>query len=241
VELIRAGMLNLPHSRAKRKRRGGLPTDRRAASVSLATEARRQQDAGGTLIQIRIGMRHYNTSMITPKKTISAVAIAAALTFTFLARAENWPEFRGPTGQGISTARNLPTKWSTTENVAWKQAIPGAGWSSPILHNERIYLTTAVPPAGGGDQSLRALCLDAQGGKILWSAEVFSTAVIKGHAKNSQASPTPLTDGERLYCSFRPVRNGGARPERKSSLAQHESEISGVHGPGGSPILVATH
>src|SRR5205823_699398 len=89
------------------------------------------------------------------------------------ARCDNWPEFRGPTGQGLVAKGSLPTEWSTTRNVAWKQSIPGVGWSSPILYNGRIYLTTGVPvrDSPNNDQSLRALCLDAESGKILWDRE----------------------------------------------------------------------
>src|SRR5436190_20420317 len=57
---------------------------------------------------------------------------------------KDWPEFRGATGQGISTAKNVPVKWSATNQVAWKAEIPGTGWSSPVLANGKIYLTTAV-------------------------------------------------------------------------------------------------
>src|SRR5467141_124749 len=79
------------------------------------------------------------------------------------AQAEDWREFRGPTGQGLYAGKNLPIEWSTTKNVAWKQPIPGKGWSSPIVYEGRVYLTTAVPSGDGSnsDQSLRALCLDA--------------------------------------------------------------------------------
>src|SRR5437667_8753819 len=84
------------------------------------------------------------------------------------ARAEDWPEFRGPTGQGHARGP-LPTTWSDTANVTWKQPIPGLGWSSPVVVAGRIYLTTAVllAESPGGDQSLRALCLDAATGKLL--------------------------------------------------------------------------
>src|SRR5262245_41328158 len=87
--------------------------------------------------------------------------------------AEDWPEFRGPTGQGISKETGLRVQWSATKNVAWKQSIPGAGWSSPIVYAGRIYLTTAVSAEGSknDDQSLRALCLDAKTGKLLWDRE----------------------------------------------------------------------
>src|SRR4051794_6743630 len=85
----------------------------------------------------------------------------------------SWPEFRGPTGQGLVEKGGLPTEWSSTKNVAWKQTVPGVGWSSPLSGGGRIYLTTGVPMPGTKDYSLRALCLDAKAGKILWDEEVF--------------------------------------------------------------------
>src|SRR6478752_1224676 len=60
------------------------------------------------------------------------------------APAAEWPEFRGSTADGISTAKNVPAEWSVTEHIAWKQAIPGVGWSSPVIADGKIYLTTAV-------------------------------------------------------------------------------------------------
>jgi outer membrane protein assembly factor BamB len=120
---------------------------------------------------------------------------------TLTATAENWPEFRGPDGQGHYAGKNLPLEWSTTKNVDWKQAIPGKGWSSPIVQDGFIYLTSAVPAKQGKDQSLQALCLEAATGKIRWQTEVFqqSAGAPRIHSKNSHASPSPITDGKRLY------------------------------------------
>src|SRR5450432_206050 len=73
-----------------------------------------------------------------------------------------WPQFRGPTGQGLSQATGVPTQWSATEGVAWKVEVPGRGWSSPVLSKDRLYLTSAVQDAGGGDTTLHALCLDSK-------------------------------------------------------------------------------
>ena len=67
--------------------------------------------------------------------------------------AQDWPEFRGPTGQGVARAEHLPLHWSPTKNIAWKQKIPGNGWSSPLVSAGRIYLTTAVPEANGAQAS----------------------------------------------------------------------------------------
>ena len=152
--------------------------------------------------------------------------------------AENWPEFRGPTGQGHSTARNLPTEWSTNKNVAWKQPIPGKGWSSPVLVDGRLYLTTAVPKTGADGQSLRTLCLDAAGGKTLWDTEVFAQPITKAHGKNSQASPTPIVEGQRLYVHF--GHQGTACLDLAGKVIWRNTELPypPVHGNGGSPALV---
>src|SRR5689334_8343348 len=96
-----------------------------------------------------------------------ALALTTALVFWFAPpmHADDWPEFRGPTGQGLVKGP-LPITWSKDKNVVWKQEIPGKGWSSPIVVAGRVYLTTAMPQ-DNGDQSLRALCLDAAKGNLV--------------------------------------------------------------------------
>lgn len=158
-----------------------------------------------------------------------------------LAGADDWAEFRGPTGQGHYTGKPLPTRWSATDNVVWKQPIPGKGWSSPVVHKGRIYLTTAVPSADGKDLSLQALCLDAASGKQLWQTEVFRRDAAKSpkiHGKNSHASPTPLTDGKRLYVHF--GHQGTACLDLDGKILWQNADLgyAPVHGNGGSPILV---
>src|SRR5665213_3606370 len=121
------------------------------------------------------------------------------------AQAADWSEYRGPTAQGIVTEGALPTEWSDTKNVAWKQPIPGKGWSSPIAADGRIYLTTAVPVEGKkGELSLQALCLDGATGSIKWAKEVFheDASAPRIHSKNSHASPAPLVRDGRLYVHF---------------------------------------
>src|SRR5438094_5588024 len=115
---------------------------------------------------------------------IRAIIVAIFL-LSKLALAEDWPQFRGPSGQGISSAKNLPTRWSGTENVTWKKEIPGLGWSSPVLLSGKIYLTTAMVE-GNIPTSLRAMCLDANSGEILWNKEVFRRAAVPSikHDKN---------------------------------------------------------
>jgi outer membrane protein assembly factor BamB len=157
-------------------------------------------------------------------------------------RARDWPEFRGPTGQGHSGEKALPLHWSPTKNVAWKQPIPGTGWSSPVISDGRIYLTTGAPTAGDSSagQSLAAVCLDAQTGKIFWERKVFreSAGTASVHSKNSHASPTPLVHGGRLYVHF--GHEGTACLDLAGKILWRNTSLTyqPVHGNGGSPILV---
>jgi len=154
-------------------------------------------------------------------------------------QAEDWPEFRGPTGQGHSSSRNLPNEWSSAKNVAWKQAIPGQGWSSPAVAAGRIYLTAAVPSEGDSNYSLRALCLDADTGKIRWDQDIFSQSRSAPgiHKKNSHASATPILERDRLYVHF--GHQGTACLDLNGKVLWRNSDLkyNPVHGNGGSPCL----
>jgi len=175
-----------------------------------------------------------------PSRTI----LAAALVFSQLAvcgYAEDWPEFRGPTGQGHSTATRLPLHWSSKENVSWKDEIPGKGWSSPVVVGKRLYLTTAVPAGAddSGPQSLRTLCVDADSGGILWNVEVFTQpAGVKIHTKNSHASATPACDGKTLFVHFGTHGTAALSPSDGKILWRNtELKYAPLHGNGGSPVL----
>jgi outer membrane protein assembly factor BamB len=177
--------------------------------------------------------------------TRSGLALVAAISLWTgaLVRGEDWPEFRGPTGQGLVREGSLPTRWGPSKNVGWKQAIPGAGWSSPVVSDGRVYLTTSVPVENSptGDQSLRALCLDAKTGRILWDREALredGATAPRIHSKNSHASPTPLVNGGRLYVHF--GHQGTACLDLTGKVLWRNTSLgyAPVHGNGGSPILV---
>src|SRR5262245_48378862 len=172
--------------------------------------------------------------------TIAVVLMGCLLSRVI--RAEDWPEFRGPTGQGLSTATGLPTHWTSTENVVWRKAVPGKGWSSPIVLGKRLYLTAAEPVATdeNGSQSLRAICIDVASGEIVWNVEVFSqSGQVAVHTKNSHASATPVTDGKRLFVHFGPHGTASlALDNGEVAWRNKELEYSPVHGNGGSPVLV---
>src|SRR3954447_21784247 len=89
-----------------------------------------------------------------------ACALTILLVFARHSAAEDWPQFRGPTGDGLSNAKNVPLNWSATDHIVWKQAIPGSVWSSPTLFRGKLYLTTATE-VGADQVSLRAICVNA--------------------------------------------------------------------------------
>ena len=148
-------------------------------------------------------------------------------------RAESWPAFRGPTGQGISTEKNLPTKWSDTENVAWKTAIPGEGWSSPIVYADRIFVTTATDEG----VSFHVLCLDRKSGKVLWNTKVGTQTPRKKRRENSYASPTPVTDGQRVYAVFGDGTITALDNNGKVEWTDRQIRFYSHHGLGASPVL----
>lgn len=119
--------------------------------------------------------------------------------------AENWPNWRGPRGDGTSLDTNAPTKWDgkTGDHVRWKVALPGEGHSSPIVWDDRIFVTTCVADAN----SRRLICLDRKSGGIQWEKEVLNAKLESKHALNSYASSTPATDGSLVFVSFLEVND----------------------------------
>jgi outer membrane protein assembly factor BamB len=110
--------------------------------------------------------------------------------------AEDWPQFRGPTGQGVSTETGLPTEWGADHGIAWSTPIPGMGWSSPIVHGDRVFVTTATEEG----RSLRLLRLDRATGEVIWNREVVQQGLdSRLQQGNSYATPTPVTDGRHTY------------------------------------------
>ena len=149
------------------------------------------------------------------------------------AEAENWPRFRGPTGNGISTETGLPLEWNLTKGVAWKTPIPGKGWSSPIAWGERIFLTAALQDG----RKCHALCLDAASGRILWDTEVMEQVPGHKESRNSHATPTPCTDGEQVYVVF--SDGSVASLDFAGGMLWTNREVSfySRHGLGASPLM----
>jgi outer membrane protein assembly factor BamB len=170
---------------------------------------------------------------------LAFIYLAGAFLSGLRLSAEEWPQFRGPTGDGVSSATNVPIEWNSTENVAWKQAIPGTGWSSPVISRNRIYLTAAVTENDA--VSLRALCIDETDGTIVWNVEVLQpdeVAAKQVHSKNSLASPTPIVDRDRLYVHFGHM--GAAALDLDGNVIWRQTTLTykPTHGNGGSTVLV---
>jgi outer membrane protein assembly factor BamB len=153
--------------------------------------------------------------------------------------AQGWPQFRGPTGQGHATETGLPVEWSETKNVAWKTPVPGIGWSSPVIADGLVWLTTAaeVPGRNRSARSLRLLAFDAATGQQRQNIEVFALSAPEFiHQKNSYASPTPILDGDRIYVHFG-AEGTAALTTKGEVLWKTKLAYQSQHGNGGSPVL----
>lgn len=144
-----------------------------------------------------------------------------------------WPGFRGA-GQGVSTERGLPERWSATENIAWRAAVPGVGWSSPIVAGERVFVTTAAEDG----VSCRVLAFDRRKGTLLWNAEALRQAPTRKERMNSFATPTPVTDGDRVYAVCGEGGVAALSMDGRVVWTNAEHPFYSQHGLGSSPVLV---
>ncbi len=151
------------------------------------------------------------------------------------ANGRQWPEFRGPGGQGHSTERGLPLNWAEGKNVAWKTPVPGLGWSSPVVADGRVWLTTAIVQRG---ISLRVLAFDAATGREVVNVEAFNVPSYRReiNPKNSWASPTPVVENGRVYVHF--GADGTAALTTAGAIVwKARFDYVSQHGAGGSPIV----
>jgi outer membrane protein assembly factor BamB len=167
---------------------------------------------------------------------MTRILISLSLVLASICVARDWPQFRGPTTQGVSSAKGLPTSWSQTDNVSWRQALPGTGWSSPVCVDGVLYLTAAEDK--GASRELLVLAVNARTGKTKWQKSLFTqdAKAPKKHKKNSHASPTPIVDGGQLYVHF--GHAGTARLDLQGKVIwKRVISYPPMHGNGGSPAL----
>ncbi len=180
-----------------------------------------------------------------------------------LAQAAEWPQWRGPGGQGHASTRGLPLEWGETRNVTWKTAVPGRGWSSPVVEGDQIWMTSAIeseiseaekerrlrgntnsqPLNVSGPVSLRAACVERSSGKLIHDFEVVRAAEPEPiHTLNSYASPSPVIEDGRLYCHY--GANGTACVDTRTAKVvwtNTETEIRHENGAGSTPVLWGDH
>lgn len=173
---------------------------------------------------------------------------------------EIWPQWRGPQGQGhASTTHDLPISWSESENIVWKTPLQGRGWSSPVLDNRHVWITTAIesevteeqkkerlagirnpkPLQVSGPVTMRAQCIDKTSGRIVHDIALFTTAEPQPiHSLNSYASPSPVLLGKRLFCHFGDY--GTVCLNTQSAHIEwinHDIHLNHENGPGSTPVL----
>ena len=149
--------------------------------------------------------------------------------------AENWPQFRGPDGNGHSDAHGLPLHWSETRNVVWKTPIHDRGWSSPVIYGKQIWLTSASKDS----RELFVLCIDRDTGKIIRDWKLFDVAQPQFvHPFNTAASPTPVIEEGRVYITFGSPGTACIDTKKFQVLwERRDIECNHFRGAGSSPIL----
>lgn len=148
---------------------------------------------------------------------------------------DNWPLFRGPTGDGLSEASGLPVTWSETENIVWKTPIHDLGWSTPVIWEKQIWLTTATEDG----HKLYAVCIDLKSGAVIFDILVFEIENPQGkHGLNSFATPSPAVESGRVYVHFG-THGTACLDTRTAQILWTRQDLNCNHlqGPAGSPIL----
>jgi outer membrane protein assembly factor BamB len=177
-------------------------------------------------------------------------AVICGLLPAWSGAALDWPQFRGPRGDGSAPEAEPPLVWSETTNVAWRIAVTGRGRSSPVLLGERIWLTTALEQGvvrkriGPDDMqaashvSLHAVCLDRASGQRLWEVQLFDVPQPDPvHWLNSWATPTPVVEPGRVYCDFGTFGTACLDAATGKVIWQRQFKLDHQVGPGSSPIL----
>jgi outer membrane protein assembly factor BamB len=166
---------------------------------------------------------------------ISLVLLSFCLASGLHAAETNWPQFRGPRGDGTSTAESLPLHWSEKEHIKWKTAIHDKGWSSPVIWDNQIWMTTATKDG----KELFVVCVDALSGNILRDQKLFDIEKPQfAHEFNSYASPTSVIEEHRLYATF--GSPGTACLDTRTGTVlwkRTDVECNHFRGAGSSPIL----
>lgn len=194
--------------------------------------------------------------VVIPATMMPLLVLAGSCLWSSVILAENWPGWRGPRGDGTTAETSVPLRWdgATGEHIAWKVPVPGVGHSSPIVWEDRLFLTTYLPD----NHARQLLCFDRPTGALQWRQTVLTSPPETMHKLNSHASSTPATDGMLIYVTFLEVSGetveatnvGTPRPVTPGTMVVAAYDFSGqqrwiarpgefvsVHGFCSSPIL----
>ncbi|MBN2292563.1 MAG: PQQ-like beta-propeller repeat protein [Pirellulales bacterium] len=191
--------------------------------------------------------------------TVAGFFLLILVPFISPAAAADWPQFRGPRGQGHSDATELPLKWSETENITWKVPVEGRGWSSPVIRGNEIWMTTALATIAKPEVArqkldslgfavpspevaerivLKAVEFDRESGRLIRSVTLLKIdKLLQICEVNSYASPTPVIEAGRLYCDFGTMGTVCLDTATGKTLWERHLPVEHQVGPGSSPIL----
>ncbi|MGB7348178.1 MAG: PQQ-binding-like beta-propeller repeat protein [Pirellulaceae bacterium] len=191
-----------------------------------------------------------------------ALLLAATFSFVSISFADSWPQFRGPNGDGKIEGQNIPIKFSESENVTWKTPLPGKAWSSPVVADGVIWVTTAIEVFPTDEEKiaimtkqgiepkkfkqlqvakkieLKLIALDLESGSVKQTIDLTTVDEPDSiHALNSYASPTPVIDGENIYCHFGTYGTYCLSRNDGSIKWQRQLPLAHSVGPGSSPFV----
>jgi outer membrane protein assembly factor BamB len=162
---------------------------------------------------------------------LMAMTLVTALTTV----SADWPQFRGPGGNGVSASRGLPVTWAEGQHIAWKTAVHGRAWSSPIVIGKQVWMSTATPDG----HDLYAVALDRDTGRVVHDLHLFKVEKPQFvHDFNTHASPTPVAEPGRVYVTFgAPGTAAIDTASGKVLWTRRDFECNHFRGAGSSPVL----
>jgi len=177
--------------------------------------------------------------MLSILKSTRCILLGLSFSLASLsAEAPGWPQFRGPTGQGIAKGPG-PLTWTKDTGIAWKVKLPASGWSSPVIANGSVVLTGSRKE---NDKTiLSAFAIDAASGNTLWHTDLFTPSIEESgahHAKNSLASPTSIIEGEIVYVHFGHMGTAALQMKDGKVIWKNQIPYKPMHGNGSSPVIV---
>jgi outer membrane protein assembly factor BamB len=196
---------------------------------------RLQEYRGRSFLRVSLPIMFRIMEMTSNRVSILIAIVIVGMSFTASGRAGDWPHWRGPHLNGTSDENNLPATWDESENVAWRTSLPGHSSATPVVANGRVFVSSTDRES----DALFALCFDARNGEELWRRKLGASS--RQVPRNNMGSPSPVTDGNRVYFMFGSGELAGLGHKGKSlwlrNLDSEYGNISMKYGYSSSPLL----